>query len=202
MEVFLLSMEVFKYLFYSTVLLVSFVYYVFRKRLSYWKDRGIPHDPPHCIYGNMVGIQKEKNFHEILRDYYMKYKNSKPFVGFYMMASPDAMILDLDLIKNILIKDFNNFNDRYHFFNERDDPISAHLFAVYGKRWKIMRQKLTPTYTSGKMKFMFPTIVEVGHKFNQTFSDILSKNENVVVEIQRFDGEVHDRCDWNLCLWN
>uniref|UniRef100_T1GTX2 Cytochrome P450 n=1 Tax=Megaselia scalaris TaxID=36166 RepID=T1GTX2_MEGSC len=93
-------MEALKYLFYVALLVVSLFFYVFRRRLSYWKDRGIPHDHPHIIYGNMVGIQTEKNFHEILREYYMKFKNSKPFVGFYMMASPDAMITDLDLIKN------------------------------------------------------------------------------------------------------
>lgn len=194
-------MEVLKCLFYSTVLLVSVLYYVFHKRLSYWKRRGIPHDQPHFIYGNMFGIQTEKNFHELLRDYYMKYKHSKPFVGFYMMASPDAMILDLDLIKSILIKDFHNFNDRYHFFNERDDPISAHLFAVDGKRWKVMRQKLTPTYTSGKMKFMFPTIVEVGRKFSETFVKMVNDGENIL-EIKdlmaRYTTDVIGSCAFGI----
>ncbi|KAL5284336.1 hypothetical protein ACFFRR_006555 [Megaselia abdita] len=194
-------MEVLKYIFYPTVFIASLVYYMFRRRLSYWKDRGIPHDRPHFIYGNMIGIQKEKNFHELLRDYYMKYKHSKPFVGFFMMASPDAMILDLDLIKSILIKDFHNFNDRYHFFNERDDPISAHLFAVDGKRWKIMRHKLTPTYTSGKMKFMFPTIVEVGCRFNKTFMNIV-ENGGTIVEIKdlmaRFTTDVIGTCAFGI----
>lgn len=195
-------MELLKCLFYSTFLLVSVLYYAFRRRLSYWKDRGIPHDQPHYIYGNMVGIQSEKNFHELLRGYYMKYKQCKPFVGFFMMASPDAMILDLDLIKSILIKDFNNFNDRYHFFNERDDPISAHLFAVDGKRWKIMRQKLTPTYSSGKMKFMFPTIVEVGRKLSETLEKIAYKEEGTIVEVKdlmaRFTTDVIGTCAFGI----
>lgn len=132
----------------------------------------------------------------------MKFKNSKPFVGFYMMASPDAMIIDLDLIKSILIKDFNNFNDRYHFFNEKDDPISAHLFAIDGKRWRIMRQKLTPTYTSGKMKFMFPTIVEVSQEFNKAFHEMVDKEVGSIIEIKdlmaRFTTDVIGTCAFGI----
>jgi cytochrome P450 family 6 len=43
------------------------------------------------------------------------------------MLKPTVMLLDLDLIKNVLIKDFNIFTDRGVYYNENADPVSAHM---------------------------------------------------------------------------
>ena len=56
--------------------------------------------------------------------------------------------------------------------NEKFDPISAHLFNVRGQTWRDMRVKLSPTFTSGKLKTMLPVIRDCG----QVLQDYLLTN--------------------------
>jgi cytochrome P450 family 6 len=70
--------------------------------------------------------------------------------------------------------------------------MSAHLLAIEGQKWKDRRSKLTPVFTSGKMKMMFGTIETIADKFVDKISnDLESSNVLEISEwLARFTTDV------------
>lgn len=121
------------------LLLIGFItagYFYVRNKLNYWKQRGVPHDEPSMLFGNIESVGQKIHFTINIQMIYEKFKIGNKLCGFYLLQSPRLIIMDLDLIKNILIKDFNSFVDRGVYNNAEDDPLSAHLFAIEGKMRK------------------------------------------------------------------
>ncbi|KAL6421554.1 hypothetical protein ACFW04_014294 [Cataglyphis niger] len=83
----------------------------------------------------------------------------------YTFFKPNLVIADLELIRTVLTKEFASFHDRGMFCNKKIDPLSGHLFLLPGKKWRNLRVKLTPTFTSGKIKQMFMILKECGEEF-------------------------------------
>ncbi|RZC38627.1 cytochrome P450 CYP6BK17, partial [Asbolus verrucosus] len=129
---------------------------------QYWHRRNMPFLPPSVPFGNLQSPSNKKHsigFH-VKNIYDEVKKKGLKHCGLYFFASPIYLVVDLDYLKNVMTKDFEYFADRGMYYNEKADPISAHLFAIGGSRWRNLRTKITPTFTSGKMKMMFPTLIE------------------------------------------
>lgn len=84
----------------------------------------------------------------------------KKFCGIYQLVAPTLFVFDLELIKNICVKDFEHFVDRGFYYNEKDDPIGCHLLAIDGDRWKYARKKASTIFTGSRLKWMFQNIKE------------------------------------------
>ncbi|ODM92848.1 Cytochrome P450 6k1 [Orchesella cincta] len=83
-------------------------------------------------------------------------KAGKSFVGFSDLLSPTFYIADLDLMKNIYVKDFDHFVNRRNFDTPGSDLLLKRmLISLEGEQWKGIRTKLSPTFTTGKIKRMF-----------------------------------------------
>lgn len=61
------------------------------------------------------------------------------------------LIKDTNLVRNVLIRDFHHFADRGIYYDEKNDPLSAHLFALDKEKWKNLRQKISPAFTPGTL---------------------------------------------------
>jgi len=94
---------------------------------------------------------------------YVKHKEHRIF-GMYLFFKPNLLINDLDLIRHVLTKEFDNFRDRGIFFDRKIDPLSAHMFFLTGKEWRNLRANMTPTFTSAKIKQMFSILSECGEQ--------------------------------------
>lgn len=64
-----------------------------------------------------------------------------------------------------------------NYCNEKDDPVAAHLLNLRDDKWRTMRQKLSPTFTSGKIKTMFGTVLDVADRLIQKINSDLETND-------------------------
>lgn len=167
--------------------------------MNYWKHRGVPCLPPSYILGNLdcVGVKIHAMIN--LQMIYENFKDKHKYCGLYLLQTPRLVLIDLDVIKNVLIKDFHNFADR-GVFHDENDPLSEHLFAIEGEKWKNLRHKLSVTFTSGRMKLMYP-IVQNYTKDLFNLVDELSKTsdgidlKNVCL---RFTADVIGACGFGI----
>ncbi|RZC37404.1 p450 domain containing protein, partial [Asbolus verrucosus] len=185
----------------ATALLVTVICY-FKWTYQHWRRRNLPYLEPQIPYGNIGRTVKGKeNICFTIKRMYDEMKaNGWKHGGVYFLLSANYFIVDLDLIKNILTKDFQHFVDRSLYFNEKDDPLSAHLASVTGTRWRNLRSKLTPTFTSGKMKMMFQSLVECEPDLQQQLEAKCEAEEAIDIKdvLARFTTNVIGSCAFGL----
>lgn len=143
------------------VVVASLIYFWIRKKFTYLEDNGFLFEKPVFPLGNLKGAGKEFHLAYRVSEYYNKFKGKAQAFGMYFSFNPVIFITDLEIVKHVMVRDFDAFRNRGLYHNKRDDPLACHLFTIEDAEWKNMRQKLTPTFTSGKMKTMFDTIVTV-----------------------------------------
>lgn len=181
--------------------LVALIYYLIYRKTQYFQSRGVPCVEPEFYYGNSRGIGRDYHLCELVKKLYLKLKAKGPVAGLYLYTNPALMIMDLDLVKQVLVKDFNNFPNRGRYFNSVDDPISAHLVNIEDEEWKSLRNKLTPTFTSGKIKMMFDIVSQLGDKLVETIEREVNK-DNRALEVKsvfsRFTTDVIASCAFGI----
>lgn len=175
-------MAVVNYLIAVLVILISFIYWYIKSSFSYWKSKGVPHEEPDIPYGNIKNLGKDTGFVAFAQKYYNRFKGQSKICGMYFFTRPIAILLDLELIKQILVKDFAAFSDRGLYYNDKDDPLSGHLVALNGQKWKNTRIKLTPTFTSGKMKYMYNTITKIGDRLNEYVGTRIAETDELEIK--------------------
>lgn len=149
-----------------TILAIGLGLYHFCFRgTSHFKEKGLLHDSPLPIFGNMAPyFFRRKPVHLILEDLYNKYSQTKYF-GFYDFMSPVIILRDPEIINSIGIKNFDNFCDHTSFVIENEPLMAKNLFQLRGDTWREMRKILSPTFTSSKMKMMFGLVQKCAENF-------------------------------------
>ena len=150
----------FEYLTFIFVVLLCVIfivlYFHFTRNFKFWHNLGIPYAKPTPFFGSLKECAFQKvNIGKHLQQIYKEYSD-KPYVGIFSFDKPILLIRDLELVKNILVKDFQNFMDRIVSLNEELDPLTNRsLLVIKGQRWRHLRTNLSPVFTSAKIKKMF-----------------------------------------------
>ncbi|XP_058141702.1 cytochrome P450 3A8-like isoform X2 [Dasypus novemcinctus] len=152
------SMETWVLLATSLVLVYLYGTYTF----STFKKLGIPGPTPLPFLGNLLAYRKG------IWDFDMEcFKKYGKLWGIYDGPQPVLVIMDPSMIKTILVKEF------YSVFTNRwclgpMGLMKSSIFFSEDENWKRLRTLLSPAFTSGRLKEMFPITGQVG--------DVLVKN--------------------------
>ncbi|XP_069671901.1 probable cytochrome P450 6a14 [Periplaneta americana] len=178
-------MDILSWILLFTTLVVGLLgalYLYFSIKYKYWKIKGVPHLQPTFPAGNLSDVMySRKTIGEVYADFYRKFQGHR-FAGIYQFHAPMLLALDPELIKNILVKDFEHFHDRRFPFDEKIEPLGANLFQLNGRKWKSLRNKLSPVFTSGKMKMMIQTMIDCGKELEKYLEQPARKQEIVEVK--------------------
>ncbi|XP_075210857.1 putative cytochrome P450 6a17 [Lycorma delicatula] len=166
------------------IVFIVIFYRFWTKNYNYWKDRNVPCLEPVFPFGNGKDFILSTRFVGLVfKDLYFKLKGLK-FGGYILMRRPGLLLRDPEIIKQIMTKDFNYFTDRGNTVDEENDPLTAHLFNLCGEKWRKLRIKLTPTFTSGKMKTMFYLIKTCSKQLERNLNDYAERED--VIELKYF----------------
>lgn len=180
------------------VSLVVWFYMQRKRRLNFFKDRGIPGPPPSFLSGNLSELI-EKGSAKAFKDWMDQYGS---VLGFFNGAYPTIIVKDPELIKKIQIKDFGSFHSRgiTSAFSQ-SHPTNRHsLTNASGQRWKEMRSLLSPAFTTRNMKKMFNLMEDGTKEFLEILDGLGTRKESFEARelFQRLTADVILRSAFGL----
>ena len=150
----------------STCLFFVTILYIYAKyRLSYWSRHGVRSFPTNLIFGNFKDtFTFQKSPGQVIQEIYEKANPNDLYVGFYIFHKPKLLLRDVNLMKQLLIKESETFPNRSFGGEQETDSVGLiSLLSIRQPRWKYLRQKLTPSVTGLKLRGMVPLIKECGN---------------------------------------
>ncbi|XP_069132182.1 cytochrome P450 3A29-like isoform X2 [Argopecten irradians] len=135
------------------VVIVALYTYMMSRHHGTFKKLNIPGPAPWPIIGSLPDISK--GIHDFQNNAFKKY--GKVF-GYYGGLRPQTLVVgDKEMLRQILVKDFSNFPDRIVFRGFNGD-LETSLNNLHGDHWKHVRNKITPVFSTGKLRKMFQMV--------------------------------------------
>lgn len=185
----------------------------YTRHYDYWGKRGVPHVRgtfPLGSYGQIISsrIPPGAFFHRM----YQQFPGARYF-GAYELRRPVLVVRDPDLVKRIVVADFDHFVDRFPFHVSPRETILRNLFVVDGDAWKRMRHKSSPAFSSGKMKNMFALMVKCSRQLTERLQraaedrdvvdakDVLARFTMDIIATCAFGVEINSLVDTNSAFY-
>ncbi|RUS74958.1 hypothetical protein EGW08_017271 [Elysia chlorotica] len=149
----------------STVIALT-VYFVINRwwRRERWEKYGVKH-----VNVGMYTFPEARN----------RFLMARPelTVGF-SSDTPVLITRDLDLLKQILVKDFNNFSNRGTPIPTKS-PLGQGLFFLNDSDWKRIRQLMSPSFSTGKLKRISIHVQDAANRLSEVFQKCAETGTNL-----------------------
>lgn len=170
--------------------------YVARNR-NYWKNQNVPHESLSIITRSLKHIlSKHMCFEDRVR--YQKYGRVS---GFFQGTRPSLMVAQPELVKQVLVKDFNLLPNRMET-DFGDDIFNNMMVMAHVDLWRKIRPASSPAFTTGKLRKMHPLIQDCVKATCEHLEAAAEKDEDV--DMKQFYGhytlDVIARCAFGTKL--
>ncbi|KAE8748194.1 Cytochrome P450 CYP6 [Frankliniella occidentalis] len=148
----------------SACLLAGVLLHLFyRRRYSHWRRRGVPGAEPSFPFGNYGAVAGGRaNFLQVTNSLAAAHRGVG-YCGAFRWHKPVLLVWEPELVRQVLSADFASFHDRGPPA-DRGDPMSQTLFNMDGQRWRNLRSRLTPAFSSAKVRGMLPLMLDVARE--------------------------------------
>ncbi|KAH8279480.1 hypothetical protein KR026_011044 [Drosophila bipectinata] len=200
----------------ATIGALSVFYALVKVSLGYWKRRGILHEKPKFLWGNIKGVvQGKRHAQDALQEIYSNYKGRAPFVGFFACLKPFILALDLELVHNILFTDAGHFTSRGLYSNYDGEPLSGNLLQMDGHKWRSLHAKSAEVFTPANIQKLLPRLVQISAGIQKDLSSAkLQQTHNISQLVAAYnvnvlasmgfglgDREVEEFSQWAQNYW-
>lgn len=164
----------------SLVAVFACFYYYSTSTYDKWRILNIPYVPPVPLFGNTTRMMlRLEHPTDMIERFYNSFPDAKLF-GFYQMRDPMLLVRDPELINAILVKDFSHFTDHGIDLDSSTSVLANSLFFANGQKWRTMRQKLSPGFTSGKLKDAYSQINECSDEMVSGIVETIKKKTDQI----------------------
>ncbi|XP_073979179.1 cytochrome P450 6k1-like [Rhodnius prolixus] len=148
-------------LFTLVIIALALLFILDYNKRQYWTRKGVLQTPSLPLVGHFLPLVTQQNTPNGVYDkiYQITKKNSQPYIGIYEFWRPTLIIKDLSLVEKILIKDFSSFLDHPRWVFDKKSMLHDSLFNMTGDRWRAMRYQMIPWFTTGRMRSLFPHLI-------------------------------------------
>ncbi|XP_065339677.1 cytochrome P450 9e2-like [Cloeon dipterum] len=166
----------------TAVLLLTALYLLYwyaTNTFDHWKKKGVPEVRNKVpFFGSMLeSVTMKKQFSLHFQELYWGLKGHK-FGGIFQMKRPMLVMMDPELIKDVMVKNFANFSDNVAIVSSKHDPMFAYnIFSMKGEQWKYARSKLAPAFATGKIRNVFPLIMEICDELKKHLQRRIDSND-------------------------
>lgn len=139
----------------AAILVTLFVLFA-KWRHNYWTRKGVLQSKPNLIFGNiMSSVTGQESLYDMFANFYFYGKNAgQKLFGMYSFWSPELVIIDKELMKTILTKDFP-YVSSHGAFCHKSNPLLVNMFTLDGQAWKDRRMKMSPMFTTDRLVWIY-----------------------------------------------
>jgi len=160
------------------VIILALLYWYGVKDYSMIADVNVNGPKPWPYLGNTPEVYKYGGMHKAFWECFKRYGRVYKFC---LGRRPGFVVTDPEIVKNILVKDFDKFRNRPEFV-KLNPPLSDGVGFARDDQWRRIRAIITPTFSTSKLKQIAPIVEASVEQLEKNMELYASSGKFVLVE--------------------